>query len=215
MVAGSRVSADTQTKRERRSRNRAEREHARRQARLRRQLTTWILGLAGVAVAVLLATSLVAETSDGGVAFAGDLRPGGTLESLSLPALEGEGVVEYTSFDDGPLVINFFASWCPNCIQEMPDFEQVSQDLGGRVGFLGVSQGDAPDASIALAHETGITYAAGIDEQGRFFRAAGGVGMPTTIFVLPGGRIADVWVGGLDRASLASLIHQHFGISAA
>jgi thiol-disulfide isomerase/thioredoxin len=204
----------SQTKRERRALAKQERERAKRRANARRRLSAWGLGLVGIVVAVLLVSSLIDETSGGGVAFAGDLRPGGTLESLSLPVLEGEGTVEYASMDDRPLVINFFASWCPNCIAEMPDFEQVNQDLDGRVGFLGISQGDAPGASIALAHETGITYPSGLDERGRFFRAVGGVGMPTTIFVLPGGEIADVWVGGLDRASLEALVQQHFGIAA-
>lgn len=208
------MTADPAPKRERRALAKQERERARRRARMRRRVTRWGLGVAGLVIAVLLVSSLISETSGGGVAFAGDLRPGGNLESLTLPALEGDGTVDYAALDDRPLVINFFASWCPNCIAEMPGFEQVNQDLAGQIEFLGVSQGDAPDASIALAHETGITYPAGLDEQGRFFRAVGGVGMPTTIFVLPGGEIADVWVGGLDQASLETLIQQHFGVTA-
>lgn len=123
-------------------------------------------------------------------------------------------MVEYASYSDRPLVINFFASWCPNCIGEMPDFERVHRLLGGDVAFLGVSQSDPRSASIELARETGITYDTAIDERGEFFRAVGGVGMPTTIFVRPGGEIADIWVGGLDAATLQDLVAEHFGVAA-
>ncbi len=183
--------------------------HARHKARLRS---------AGIAAVVLIAVVgigfLLIRNGAGGVAYAGDIRTGGTLESLELPALEGGGTVEYSTLADKPLVINFFASWCPNCIGEMPDFEQVHKKLGDQVAFLGISQSDAASASIALAKETGITYPTAIDRSGVFFNASGGVGMPTTIFIRPGGEIAEVWVGGLDAASLEQLIETDLGVTA-
>jgi hypothetical protein len=78
-----------------------------------------------------------------------------------------------------------------------------------------VSQSDARDASVQLAHQTGITYDTAIDQDGRFFNALGAQGMPTTVFVRPGGEIADVWVGALDEASLTRLVEEHFGGSGA
>ena len=167
-----------------------------------------------VALAAALAIGIVRDLQPSGVAFAGDLRRGGTLDELRLPRLEGAGVVEYAAYADRPLVINFFASWCPNCIAEMPDFERVHGLLGDYVSFLGVSQSDARSASIDLARETGITYDTAIDERGEFFRAFGGQGMPTTIFVRPGGEIADVWVGQLSADALQGLVSDHFGVVA-
>ena len=169
------------------------------------------MGLAVVAVALVF--GIVRDLQPSGVAFAGDLRRGGMLEELRLPRLEGSGTVEYGDHADRPLVINFFASWCPNCIAEMPDFERVHATLGDRVSFLGVSQSDARSASIALARKTGITYETAIDAQGAFFRAVGGLGMPTTVFIRPGGEIADIWVGALDAATLRELVAEHFGVA--
>ncbi len=140
---------------------------------------------------------LLGRSDSDGVAYAGDFRPGGTLESLQVPVLVGAGSVDYEDFADRPLVINFFASWCPSCISEMPAFEQVHRQLGDRVRFLGVSQSDSRDASIELARRAGITYPTGFDPVGSFFHATGVLGMPTTIFVRAGGKIADVWVGPL------------------
>ena len=146
------------------------------------------------------------------VAFAGDLGVGGTLRELRLPRLHGDGVVGYAQFAGRPLVINFFASWCPSCIAEMPDFERVHQQLGGDVAFLGVSQSDPRGASIRLARETGITYETAIDERGELFRAFGAFGMPTTVFIRPGGEIAEVWSGALDAEALRQLVAERFGL---
>lgn len=171
------------------------------------------IGLVLIAAAVALGIGLVRDLQPSGVAFAGDLRTGGRLEELRLPELERDGVVEYASYSDRPLVINFFASWCPFCIAEMPDFERVHALLGDRVTFLGVSQSDPRNASIDLVHETGITYDTAIDERGDFFRAVGGQGMPTTILVRPGGEIAEIWVGPLNADALEKLIANDFGIA--
>jgi thiol-disulfide isomerase/thioredoxin len=143
------------------------------------------------------------------------LRAGGRLEKLSLPALEGGNPIDYSNFRDKPLVINFFASWCPACIAEMPVFERAHKELGGAVRFIGVSQQDARQASIALAHETGITYPTAIDAAGRFFNATGSVGMPVTIFVRPGGEIAHIQQGPYDAESLRQAIETYFGSPAA
>jgi cytochrome c biogenesis protein CcmG, thiol:disulfide interchange protein DsbE len=175
-----------------------------------RRVALWVAGVG----AVLAAMALLSRSTTVGVSFAGDLREGGVLGRLTLPALEGDGMIDYAELDDRPLVINFFASRCPACIAEMPGFEQVHQALSGRVGFLGISQSDALSSSIELARETGVTYPTGYDAKGAFFRAVGGVGMPTTVFVLPGGRIAHVQVGALDPLSLRALIDNHLGVEA-
>ena len=167
-----------------------------------------------VAAAAALTFAIVPHLQPSGVAFAGDVQKGGTIEELRVPRLEGEGAVEYQDYADRPLVINFFASWCPSCISEMADFERVHRLLGDEVAFLGVSESDARSASIDLARETGVTYDTAIDERGEFFRAIGGQGMPTTIFVRPGGEIADVWVGQLNADALKELLAEHFGILA-
>ncbi|MBI4259154.1 MAG: TlpA family protein disulfide reductase [Actinobacteria bacterium] len=171
-------------------------------------MAVWAVAVSGV----LAGGAFLVRSSAAGVSYAGDLREGGTLEELTLPSLEDRGPIDYGDLSDRPLVINFFASWCPACIAEMPGFEQVHRRLGDRVQFLGVSQSDTRSASLDLAHETGITYPTGYDANGAFFRAAGGSGMPTTLFVMPGGRIVDVYVGAIDPGTLESLIAANFGI---
>lgn len=179
-----------------------------------RRVAVGVAVVLAIGVSVGVVSGLAGDVEPSRVAFAGDLRRGGKLEELRLPALDGGGAIEYARYADRPLVINFFASWCPSCIAEMPAFERVHSALGDRVGFLGVSQSDAREASVELVGQTGVTYDTAIDARGEFFRAIGGVGMPTTIFVRPGGEIAEIWVGALDEASLRQLVEEHLDTAA-
>jgi thiol-disulfide isomerase/thioredoxin len=206
-MTGSRV----EDRRARREQVKLARQRIARRRRRLHILRSTAIGLLVVA-ALVGGAFLVVRSGNAEVSFAGDLRQGGRLESLSLPKLEGGGRIDYSAFSDRPLVLNFFASWCPNCIHEMPGFERVHGQLGDRVGFLGVSQSDSRSASIQLAHQTGITYPAGFDASGRFFNAWGSFGMPTTVFIRAGGEIAYVYSGGIDEATLRSLIARYLGV---
>lgn len=198
-------------KKARRVEGQAARARGRRHERRVTLLKRWGIGVGIAAVLALIGFGIVQSTG-GGVSVSGDLRPGGTLQSFSLPALQSSGTVSYDSLKDRPLVINFFASWCPYCVGEMPGFERVHQALGSRLTFLGVSQSDhSKRASVDLAHQTGVTYQTALDAQGSFFRAFGGVGMPVTVFVRPGGQIAEIHTGPLDPPQLSNLIVQYFG----
>src|SRR5207245_913155 len=126
-----------QAKKERRIQAQEERRRALRKRARARALRRAGGIAAGIAVAAGLLLVIV-RGSSGGVAFAGDIRTGGTLKSLKVPALQGGGTISYDQFRSQPLVINFFASWCPNCVGEMPGFQQVHQQLGSTVAFLGV-----------------------------------------------------------------------------
>lgn len=200
-------------KRQRRAEARAERERT--QKRRQRQTRARRIGVVGLSMAVAAGlVFLLVRSSGGGVSFEGNLGVGGRIQALTLPALDDDGDVSYAQFSDRPLVLNFFASWCPNCIAEMPRFETLHQRIGDRVGFLGVSQSDPKRASIDIARETGITYQTAIDQQGELFRAFGGVGMPVTVFIQPGGGIAEIFTGELSAELLAGKIQQHFDVAA-
>jgi len=191
--------------------NQAARKRERQRQHRSSLLKRWGIGVA-VAAGLITVAFVVVRSTGGGVAVAGDLHPGGQLQSFSLPALQGSGTVTYDSLKDRPLVLNFFASWCPYCVGEMPGFEQVHQQLGSRVGFLGVAQTDTSrQASRDLVHQTGISYVTAVDSEGRLFSAFGGVTMPVTVFIRPGGQIAEIHSGSLDPGTLRSLIVQYFG----
>ncbi len=115
-----------------------------------------------------------------------------------------------------PLVLNFWVTWCPVCIKEMPDFQAVYEQVGGRVEFLGLDllgvQGETREAATELARQTGVRYRLGFDEHGELYsRLAPRVLMPTTVLVRAEGTIAYRQFGPLTAEALHSLISDQFG----
>jgi cytochrome c biogenesis protein CcmG/thiol:disulfide interchange protein DsbE len=149
------------------------------------------------------------RTSD--VSVEGRAAPGGTSPAVSLVDFEGKPL-SLADYNGTPVVLNFWASWCPNCVAEMPDFEKVHQELKGEVAFIGVDQRDDRRAAEDLAHETGVTYRLAEDPDGRVFDAFGGVGMPTTAFIDGDGNVVDVVTGQLNEELLREYIDRSFGV---
>ncbi len=115
--------------------------------------------------------------------------------------------------DGAPVVVNFFASWCPPCIGEMPDFEAVSQELSGDVVFFGLAVQDRPEDATRIVEDTGITYDWSRDIRGDIVGAAGVVQMPSTMFVSADGEVVEIQGGALDPDRLQELIEEHLGVS--
>ncbi len=134
---------------------------------------------------------------------AGPPVPDGTFETfdgeqLSLVELSGE-----------PLVVNFWASWCPPCIAEMPDFERVHADRGDEVRFVGLNTQDSREQAEALIAQTGVTYLLGLDPEGALFADFQVISMPSTYFVDADGAIVHRHAGLLTEQQLRDLIDEH------
>lgn len=111
-------------------------------------------------------------------------------------------------FAGTPLVINFWASWCPACVAEMPDFERVHARLGQDVAFLGLAMQETNRAAAEdLIEETGVTYTLGVDPDGSIFSRFGGIAMPTTVFVDSEGTVVTTHAGALFAEDLEEIIH--------
>ena len=116
-------------------------------------------------------------------------------------------------FAGRPLVVNFWASWCPPCVREMPEIEAVYQLLQSQVAFLGINVTDEREDALELMGQTGVSYLQATDPDGAIQLRLGAVIMPTTLFVSPKGEVLDRWSGILDESSLHSKIEENFGIS--
>jgi peroxiredoxin len=113
-------------------------------------------------------------------------------ETLTLADLEGKVVV-----------LNFWASWCPPCRFEMPDFETAWNEFRDRdVVFVGVAVSDFEEDARSFARETGITYPIGFDGEGETAVAYGIKTLPTTVFIDREGRVARKLV---NRANMGVL----------
>lgn len=131
-------------------------------------------------------------------------------ERISAPDFSVEdregNTVTFSELIGKPVVINFWASWCPPCKSEMPEFDTVYRELGEEVTFLMINSTDG-------ARETAETAAAYIDGQGYSFPvyfdtgqeasyAYGISSLPTTVFIDRDGYLVTGAIGMIDEATL-------------
>jgi thiol-disulfide isomerase/thioredoxin len=113
-----------------------------------------------------------------------------------------------------PVVVNFFASWCVPCVEEMPAIEAVHQSLGDQVTFVGLANQDRDEDALATVEATGVTYPTYGDPGASAITYFGGLSMPTTVFIAADGTVVDVNSGALSEAELRARITGLFGIAA-
>lgn len=113
-----------------------------------------------------------------------------------------------------PTVINFFASSCPPCVNELPDFESVSRQYQGQVRFVGIAAGDEREAAQQLLDETGVTFEIGDDPTNDMFVSMGGFVLPTTYFVDENGTVVYSQLGAMTAETLEAAITANFAATA-
>lgn len=152
------------------------------------------------------ATQLGYLERDGDASDRGALAP-----DFRLLDLEGEP--HRLSEIEGPIVLNFWASWCEPCIEEMPEFEEVSQEAAGRVTFIGVNDGEDLDTAREFAYEvTGVSYLVLLDPTKSMTDGPYPlVGRPTTFFIGADGIIKELRVGIVNLETLRELVGDLIG----
>lgn len=132
-----------------------------------------------------------------------------TLPDIRLVDLAGQQQ-SITQWSDGPLIINFWATWCAPCLREMPLLETVWQERqGDSLTVVGIAV-DRTEAVGPYVEQTGVTYPILVGRSDAMEAAEafgpGFAGLPYTIFAAGGGRIVGVHAGELDREQLERLL---------
>jgi cytochrome c biogenesis protein CcmG, thiol:disulfide interchange protein DsbE len=143
----------------------------------------------------------------------GTLQAGGPLPDATLPVLGEDTSVQTSDWRGTPTIINFWATWCAFCVDEMPDLQDAHATLGDQVRFVGVDREDVVGRALKLVAETGVTYDLVEDVDGSFFRAVQARGMPTTVFVDADGTIRYRHAGPLTADEVLDLTAEHLGVT--
>jgi peroxiredoxin len=130
---------------------------------------------------------------------------GGAAMPFQLKTLEGN-TVDLVGFRGKPLVINFFASWCDPCRDEMPLINDLAT-RGAREGYsvLGIAVEDGRAAVLQYARDAKIVFPVALDTSSAVKRAYRIFGPPATFFIDAQGIVRDAVLGPLsaERARLA------------
>lgn len=152
----------------------------------------------------ILAITLLALSLDAGAAPSAPTP----APDFTLPARDG-GEVRLSELKGQVVMINFWATWCGPCRQEMPLLEQL-QAKYEPLGFTLLGVNVEPDSTAAVAWLKGVpvTFPILFDTRNTVAESFGVQGMPSSVFVDREGRVRYVHRGykSGDEAQYADLI---------
>ena len=133
-----------------------------------------------------------------------------------LPAVAGEAV-DSDAYRGRVLLVSFFATWCPPCMEEVPAFIELQKEFAAR-GFsvlgLSVDEGGI-DLVRRLVEKYGINYPVAMADQ-QVTRGFGGVsGIPVSFLVNREGQVVQKYLGYTDHDVLKQDIQAQFAMAAA
>ncbi len=132
---------------------------------------------------------------------------GARAPTWELPDLDGN-LISSESFRGDIVVLNFWATWCPPCRAELPDFVEAQAAYREKgVSFIGVSVDmGAPEHVREFVENYGLNYPV-VMATAEIVGDYGNVeAIPTTFFIGRDGRIADMQIGGMDGSMLRAKI---------
>ena len=171
----------------------------------------WVALVAGACLVAFVVFVVVRGQPHGKPASSARLesRPPSLLKSgtvgppFTLPALNGGAPVTLAAFRGTPVMVNFFASWCPNCRRELAAVASVAKASNGRVAVVGVDANETSDAAaerlLAAAH---ATYPVAVDATAKVSSAYLVQALPLTYFLDAQGQVVGAALGPQSVASL-------------
>ena len=126
-----------------------------------------------------------------------------------IPVFDSSGAkLSLQTFKGKPLVINYWATWCPPCRREMPVL-QAAQKQHTSVTFLLINQGEDPTTAERFLNSQDLDMQnVFYDPASQLSRASGAAGLPTTLFFDASGKLVASHMGELSRASLANYLQK-------
>jgi thiol-disulfide isomerase/thioredoxin len=171
-----------------------------------RSRRTWLL--AGVAIAALAGGALIAALQSQRQAGA---QSAAALLALALPDTSG-AEIRLDQWRGRVLVVNFWATWCAPCREEMPMFVEVQSAYGSKgLQFVGIAVDEAAKVRL-FVEEIRLNYPALIGGYGalELSKTLGNnvMALPFTVVVGRDGAVAHTQLGPLKREQLDGIVRQ-------
>ncbi|MGG0174962.1 TlpA family protein disulfide reductase [Gottfriedia acidiceleris] len=136
------------------------------------------------------------------------VQVGQQAPDIQLMTLD-EKKVNLSSFKGKKVILNFWATWCPPCQDEIPVLEKFHKEHKD-IEMIGVADyiGEKKDLNFIknFVNKNSMNYRILIDENGDDFRKYGVISIPTTYFINPNGEVVFKQIGPLTEKQLNAFL---------
>ena len=109
-----------------------------------------------------------------------------------------------------PIIINFWATWCHYCVEELPYFQKKYEEYSDRIDFVMLNitngYGETPEAAAEFFKKNGYTLPIYFDSYHNGAISYEISSLPTTVTVDPKGNICEIHYGALSEEKLQEAI---------
>ncbi len=168
--------------------------------------------LFGVAMGMVIISNTPSNPPSAIVSGSGSTRTrvGQIAPDFTLNTLAGEPI-KLSALRGKRVLVNFWASWCAPCKEEIPALQQAYDQLhasASDVVFIGIGYQDKTDYLKSFVQANKMTYTIVEDAAGTTGDAYNVLGMPTTFFIDSSGVLQHVETGVLTRAEVLKQFEQ-------
>jgi peroxiredoxin len=150
------------------------------------------------------------------------------LTCLAMPALGapleiGSPAPEFMrqAFDGKPvtlgmyrgkvILLDFWASWCAPCLEEMPDLINLQKRDGAKLQVIGISMDDRMEAVKSITRQFHFNYPLLLGDAKLGMMYGGILGLPVVVLVSRSGKVLKVWRGGIKPGELEKAVIKAIG----
>lgn len=160
----------------------------------------WVVIACAAALVGLLAYGLASQRQNTSIdeAVAAGERIDAPVATLPRLGADGRGSLE--DYKGKVVVLNFWASWCPPCVEELPLLERTHKSIAARnATVLGVNYKDLTGDALGYVRKFDLTFPSLRDPDGRYAEQYGSRAFPETFIIDREGRVADRRRGPVDQ----------------
>ncbi|ASS76264.1 hypothetical protein CIG75_15815 [Tumebacillus algifaecis] len=129
--------------------------------------------------------------------------------AFELQTFDGQ-TVKLSDLKGKPVVLNFWASWCGPCRDEMPDLETVHKQYGDRVQFYGINltSQDNLDKAKAFMKEMGVSFPSLMDADEKTAKAYRTFSIPMTYGIDQNGIVSEIHKGQINKVVMDGMLQR-------
>ena len=120
--------------------------------------------------------------------YAGERLLGNQAPDFTLPNLKGEKVQLSKLTSEKPVMLVFWATWCPTCNEEIPVLNQWVHLYPG-LQIVGINVQESPERVRMFTEKNKFQYPVLLDKEGEVAEQYGLVGIPASVLIAKGGKI--------------------------
>jgi cytochrome c biogenesis protein CcmG/thiol:disulfide interchange protein DsbE len=161
---------------------------------------SWAVIAAAAALVGLLAYGVASRQADTSIDEAVAAGERVDAPSATLPVLGGGGTSSLADYRGKVVVLNFWASWCKPCTEELPLLQRTHERISARdATVLGANYQDVSDDALGFVRKLKITFPSLRDRNGEYADEYGSRAFPETFVIDREGRVAARRRGPVDQ----------------